>query len=73
MSSTRNMVFTIPANAITESSDGFRVSVAIGDNEIFLLNFINEHDGSLYYRVMECANPEFVIEGHYPEFFEEAE
>jgi len=68
-----DMIVAIPANSITQGGEPFLVSVAIGDDEIFLMEFIHEDDGSLYYRVMECANPEFVIEGHYPEYFEEGE
>jgi len=64
-------IVTIPANSITRGGEPFLVSVAIGVDEIFLMEFIREDDGSLYYRVMESANPDFVIEGHYPEYFEE--
>ena len=64
-----DVVVTIPTHAIKESP--FLVSVALGDDEIFTMEFIREPDGSLYYRVDEVANPEWVIEGHYPEYFEE--
>ena len=49
----------------------YLMSILIGDDEIFTIEFTREPDGSLYYRVEESANPEFVIEGHYPEYFEE--
>lgn len=64
-----DVVVTIPEHAIKRNP--FIVSVRIADNQIFTMGFIRNSDGSLYYRVEEVANPEFVIEGHYPEYFDE--
>lgn len=63
-------IIIIQSNDIRKDSP-FLISIAIGDDEIFVMELIHEPDGSLYYRVEERANPEFVIEGHYPEYFPE--
>ncbi len=47
------------------------ITLAIEDDPIFRIELIREDDGSLYYRVEEVANPHFVIEGNYPEYFPE--
>ena len=47
------------------------VTLAIEDDPIFRIELIREDDGSLSYRVEEVANPHFVIEGNYPEYFPE--
>jgi hypothetical protein len=64
--------FTITPTQLTDNpGDPLNVVVYIGDNNFLTLTLMAEEDGSLYYRVSEDANPDMVIEGHYPEYFEE--
>lgn len=47
------------------------IVIRIGDDPFLVISLRNENDGSLYYLVEECANPDVSIEGHYPEYFPE--
>ena len=63
---------TIPVSEIPNEESLITV-INIGDDNFLTLELKREPDGSLYYRVDEVANPDFVIEGHYPDYFPEGD